>query len=64
MIPRKYENIPVSLNINSTVQKLSILIENQGRINYGSFMEDRKVSVVYILAYRLVIEFILCIGYF
>ncbi|XP_027837509.2 beta-galactosidase-like isoform X2 [Aphis gossypii] len=42
IIPRKYENIPVSLNINSTVQKLSILIENQGRINYGSFMEDRK----------------------
>lgn len=44
IIPRKFENIPVSLNINSTVQKLSILIENQGRINYGSLMEDRKVS--------------------
>ncbi|XP_025209097.1 beta-galactosidase-like isoform X2 [Melanaphis sacchari] len=42
IIPRKYENTPVSLNINNTVQKISILIENQGRINYGSFMEDRK----------------------
>uniref|UniRef100_A0A2S2P399 Beta-galactosidase n=1 Tax=Schizaphis graminum TaxID=13262 RepID=A0A2S2P399_SCHGA len=42
IIPRNYENIPVSLNINSTVQKLSILIENQGRINFGSFLEDRK----------------------
>ncbi|XP_060881169.1 beta-galactosidase-like [Metopolophium dirhodum] len=42
IIPRQYENIPISLNINSTVQKLSILIENQGRINFGSFLEDRK----------------------
>ncbi|XP_060841088.1 beta-galactosidase-like [Rhopalosiphum padi] len=42
IIPRNYENTPVSLNINSTVQKLSILIENQGRINFGSFLEDRK----------------------
>ncbi|XP_060842334.1 beta-galactosidase-like [Rhopalosiphum padi] len=41
-IPRKYENIPVRLNINSTVQKLSILIENQGRINVGKYLEDRK----------------------
>jgi len=45
MMPREYENTPVSLNINSTVQKLSILIENQGRICYGNFIEDRKVSV-------------------
>ncbi|XP_060880574.1 beta-galactosidase-like [Metopolophium dirhodum] len=42
IIPRKYENLPVSLNINSTVQKLSILIENQGRINLGNYIEDRK----------------------
>ncbi|XP_022174724.1 beta-galactosidase-like isoform X2 [Myzus persicae] len=42
IIPRKYENLPVSLNINSTVQKLSILIENQGRINLGNGIEDRK----------------------
>ena len=43
VIPRKYENTPISLNINSTVQKLSILIENQGRINLGNDIEDRKV---------------------
>lgn len=43
IIPRNYENIPVSLNINSKVQKLSILIENQGRkINYRNSLEDRK----------------------
>ncbi|KAL4148356.1 hypothetical protein QTP88_002620 [Uroleucon formosanum] len=42
IIPRKYENLPVSLNINSTVQKISILIENQGRINLGNEIEDRK----------------------
>lgn len=52
IIPRKYENLPMSLNINSTVQKLSILIENQGRINLGNEIEDRKV-------YRL--QFILLI---
>jgi len=44
IIHRKDENLPVSLNINSTVQKLSILIENQGRINLGNYIEDRKVS--------------------
>ncbi|XP_025409472.1 beta-galactosidase-like [Sipha flava] len=42
IITRKQENIPISLNLDSSVQKLSILIENQGRINYGSFIEDRK----------------------
>ncbi|XP_015364754.1 PREDICTED: beta-galactosidase-like [Diuraphis noxia] len=42
IITRKYENLPVSLNINSTVKKLSILIENQGRINLGNFTEDKK----------------------
>lgn len=44
VIPWKYENTPISLVLNKTAQKLSILIENQGRINYGSFIEDRKVS--------------------
>jgi len=48
VIPRKYENTPISLNIHSTVQKLSILIENQGRINFGSFLEDRKVSTYWL----------------
>jgi len=35
----------MSLNINRSVQNLSILIENQGRINYGDFIEDRKVII-------------------
>ncbi|XP_060865997.1 beta-galactosidase-like [Metopolophium dirhodum] len=35
-------NTTISLNINRTVQNLSILIENQGRINFGDFIEDRK----------------------
>ncbi|XP_025209007.1 beta-galactosidase-like [Melanaphis sacchari] len=36
-------NTTILLNINNnSAQKLSILIENQGRINYGDFMEDRK----------------------
>jgi len=39
-------NTTMSLNINRTVQNLSILIENQGRINYGDFIEDRKVIIV------------------
>lgn len=38
-------NTTISLNINSSVQNLSILIENQGRINYGDFIEDRKVII-------------------
>ncbi|KAE9533167.1 hypothetical protein AGLY_009595 [Aphis glycines] len=43
IISRNYENIPVSLNINSKVQKLSILIENQGRlINYRNSLGDKK----------------------
>lgn len=36
-------NTTISLNISSSVQNLSILVENQGRINYGDFIEDRKV---------------------
>jgi len=39
--------MPINLNVNKSVEKLSILVENQGRINYGSFIEDRKVSVLY-----------------
>ncbi|XP_060863827.1 beta-galactosidase-like [Metopolophium dirhodum] len=35
-------NTTISLNINRTLQNLSILIENQGRINFGDFIEDRK----------------------
>ncbi|XP_050533362.1 beta-galactosidase-like [Daktulosphaira vitifoliae] len=35
-------NTTMQLNINSKVEKLSILVENLGRINYGSFLEDRK----------------------
>jgi len=38
-------NTTISLNINRTVQNLSILIENQGRINFGDFIEDRKVII-------------------
>lgn len=38
-------NTTISLNINRSVQNLSILIENQGRINYGDFIEDRKVII-------------------
>lgn len=38
-------NTTISLNINHSVQNLSILIENQGRINYGDFIEDRKVII-------------------
>lgn len=38
-------NTTMFLNIsNDSNQKLSILIENQGRINYGDFIEDRKVD--------------------
>lgn len=47
IIPRLYEKVPISLNISKTVEKLSILVENQGRINFGSFLEDRKVSRLY-----------------
>ncbi|XP_050429611.1 beta-galactosidase-like [Adelges cooleyi] len=35
-------NTTMKLNINPAVEKLSILVENLGRINYGSFLEDRK----------------------
>ncbi|XP_060873591.1 beta-galactosidase-like [Metopolophium dirhodum] len=35
-------NTTISLNINRTVQNLSILIENQGRMNFGDLIEDRK----------------------
>jgi len=38
-------NTTVSLNVENRDQQLSILVENQGRINYGDFLEDRKVSV-------------------
>lgn len=44
VIARKYENIPIVLNINDSVERLSILVENQGRINYGIFMDDTKVG--------------------
>lgn len=37
-------NTTLSLNISKSANKLSILVENQGRINYGDFLEDRKVS--------------------
>lgn len=40
---RLKDNTTISLTIDSSVKKLSILIENQGRINYGDFLEDRKV---------------------
>lgn len=42
---RSNVNTSISLNINPSVKKLSILIENQGRINYGDFLEDRKVCI-------------------
>lgn len=45
-------NTTISLNINRSVQNLSILIENQGRINYGDFIEDRKV-IIYLETYLL-----------
>lgn len=38
-------NTTILLNLKKhSAQKLSILIENQGRINYGDFIEDRKVD--------------------
>jgi len=43
-------NTTMYLNIsNNSDQKLSILIENQGRINYGDFIEDRKGIVGHVL---------------
>lgn len=43
-------NTTMFLNIsNDSTQKLSILIENQGRINYGDFIEDRKGIVGHVL---------------
>lgn len=38
-------NTTISLNISRSVQNLTILIENQGRINFGDFIEDRKVII-------------------
>jgi beta-galactosidase len=35
-------NTTMFLNITNSIGKLSILIENMGRINYGNFLEDRK----------------------
>lgn len=37
-------NTTMRLNISPKVDKISILVENLGRINYGSFLEDRKVG--------------------
>lgn len=42
-------NTTMSLILNRPVHKLSILIENQGRINYGNFLEDRKVIITHTL---------------
>jgi beta-galactosidase len=46
-------NTTISLNIDRSIQNLSILIENQGRINYGDFIEDRKVIIILIVILRL-----------
>lgn len=47
IMSRLKDNTTLTLNFNSSSdQTLSILIENQGRINYGEFLEDRKVIVV------------------
>ncbi|XP_050429419.1 beta-galactosidase-like [Adelges cooleyi] len=35
-------NTTMSITIKSTNEKLTILVENQGRVNYGNFFEDRK----------------------
>jgi len=38
-------NTTIFLDIKKhSAQTLSILIENQGRINFGDFIEDRKVN--------------------
>jgi len=40
---RSYSNTTMELSITGSNQKLSILVENQGRINDKRFLEDRKV---------------------
>ncbi|XP_022180459.1 beta-galactosidase-like isoform X2 [Myzus persicae] len=43
-------NTTILLNLKKhSAQKLSILIENQGRINYGDFIEDRKGILGHVL---------------
>lgn len=50
-------NTTLTLNFNSSSdQKLSILMENQGRINYGEFLEDRKVIAVNNIRYFRMME--------
>ncbi|CAH1724816.1 unnamed protein product [Aphis gossypii] len=39
---RSYSNTTMELSITGSNQKLSILVENQGRINDKRFLEDRK----------------------
>lgn len=47
---RSKGNTTILLNLKKhSAQKLSILIENQGRINYGDFIEDRKGILGHVL---------------
>ncbi|XP_050426969.1 beta-galactosidase-like [Adelges cooleyi] len=39
---RAMGNYTMALNISRTVKKLSILVENLGRVNYGRFLDDKK----------------------
>lgn len=39
-------NNTLSINVDISDKKLSILVENQGRVNYGDFLEDRKVCIL------------------
>ncbi|XP_025205824.1 beta-galactosidase-like, partial [Melanaphis sacchari] len=41
-LSRSYDNTTMELSVNGSNQKLSILVENQGRINDKKFLEDRK----------------------
>lgn len=42
---RTYRNTTIELPITGSNQKLSILVENQGRINDKRFMWDKKVMI-------------------
>lgn len=43
IMSRSYENSTMDLTISGRDLKLSILVENQGRINDKKYLEDRKV---------------------
>lgn len=44
---RTYGNTTMELFLTGSNQKLSILVENQGRIDQGRFLWDKKVIIVF-----------------